>query len=255
MSSVTPTAGGPPTRAAGAVVGGHRAARRGAGPPPARRNAAATLRSGHAAVRPIGARGARRPAAGRGPGRADDQRGVALPGSRRAPGRAGATAGRRRGHPAAAAAPVRRGGPPAGRRPSVPGAGGAGPAPARLEPGEQPAHRRAGQHDGVLHPPRGRAAGPPGLAAPGPAGRPVGGAVEAGRRAGPVALRRFPADLLVQAPGFGELTVGRGGERLRLVGAPGELALFLSGRQRVSRVQIDGPATPADRLRRASLGF
>ncbi|MBM0228115.1 MULTISPECIES: TIGR03085 family metal-binding protein [Micromonospora] len=70
-----------------------------------------------------------------------------------------------------------------------------------------------------------------------------------------LALRRFPADLFVQAPGFGEFTVGRGGERLRLVGAPGELALFLSGRQRVSRVQIDGPAAPADRLRRASLGF
>ncbi|WP_319458657.1 TIGR03085 family metal-binding protein [Micromonospora sp. RTP1Z1] len=70
-----------------------------------------------------------------------------------------------------------------------------------------------------------------------------------------VALRRFPADLLVQAPGFGDRTVGRGGERLRLVGAPGELALFLSGRQRVSRVQIDGPAAPAGRLRAANLGF
>ncbi|WP_091350032.1 TIGR03085 family metal-binding protein [Micromonospora rhizosphaerae] len=70
-----------------------------------------------------------------------------------------------------------------------------------------------------------------------------------------LALRRFPADLLVQAPGFGERTAGRGGARLRLVGAPGELALFLSGRQRVARVQIDGPATPAERLRTASLGF
>ncbi|MFR9777647.1 TIGR03085 family metal-binding protein [Micromonospora sp. MS34] len=70
-----------------------------------------------------------------------------------------------------------------------------------------------------------------------------------------MALRRFPAALLVQAPGFGELTVGRTGERLRLVGAPGELALFLSGRQRVSRVQVDGPAAPAERLRAADLGF
>ena len=70
-----------------------------------------------------------------------------------------------------------------------------------------------------------------------------------------VALRRFPADLLVQAPGFGEVTVGRGGDRLRLVGAPGELALFLSGRQRVARVQVDGPAAPAGRLRAASLGL
>ncbi|MCW3817310.1 TIGR03085 family metal-binding protein [Micromonospora sp. DR5-3] len=70
-----------------------------------------------------------------------------------------------------------------------------------------------------------------------------------------LALRRFPADLLVQAPGFGERTVGRGGDRLRVVGAPGELALFLSGRQRVARVQVDGPAASAERLRAASLGF
>ncbi|MFG2055864.1 TIGR03085 family metal-binding protein [Micromonospora sp. NPDC048930] len=70
-----------------------------------------------------------------------------------------------------------------------------------------------------------------------------------------LALRRFPADLLVQGPGFGELTVGRRGERLRLVGAPGELILFLSGRQRVARVQVDGPAAPAERLRAADLGF
>ncbi|MDH6462450.1 uncharacterized protein (TIGR03085 family) [Micromonospora sp. A200] len=68
-------------------------------------------------------------------------------------------------------------------------------------------------------------------------------------------LRRFPADLLVQAPGHGELSVGRGGERLRLVGSPGELALFLSGRQRVARVQVDGSARLADRLRHASLGL
>ncbi|MER6595036.1 TIGR03085 family protein, partial [Micromonospora purpureochromogenes] len=68
-------------------------------------------------------------------------------------------------------------------------------------------------------------------------------------------LRRFPADLLVQAPGHGELSVGRGGERLRLVGSPGELALFLSGRQRVARVQVDGSAGLADRLRHASLGL
>jgi uncharacterized protein (TIGR03085 family) len=66
-------------------------------------------------------------------------------------------------------------------------------------------------------------------------------------------LRRFPASLLVQAPGFGEVTTGAGGERLRLVGAPGELAYFLSGRQRATRVQIDGPSALADRLRTTPL--
>ncbi|SCF41796.1 TIGR03085 family metal-binding protein [Micromonospora mirobrigensis] len=68
-------------------------------------------------------------------------------------------------------------------------------------------------------------------------------------------LRRFPADLLVQAPGFGETRLGRGGDRVRLVGAPGELVLFLSGRQRVARVQVDGPPAAAERLRAADLGL
>ena len=48
---------------------------------------------------------------------------------------------------------------------------------------------------------------------------------------------------------------GAGGERVRIVGAPGELLLFLSGRQRVARVQVDGPSVLADRLRTAKLGF
>ncbi|MGC4805828.1 TIGR03085 family metal-binding protein [Micromonospora sp. DT233] len=72
---------------------------------------------------------------------------------------------------------------------------------------------------------------------------------------GRLALRRFPADLLVQAPGYGELSAGRGGERIRVVAAPGELVLFLTGRQRVARVQVDGPAAVAQRLRAARLGI
>ncbi|WP_433386603.1 TIGR03085 family metal-binding protein [Micromonospora sp. KLBMP9576] len=70
-----------------------------------------------------------------------------------------------------------------------------------------------------------------------------------------LALRRFPAAVLIQAPGHGEVSAGRGGDPVRVVGAPGELILFLSGRQRVSRVQIDGPAALADRLRSAHLGM
>ncbi|GIJ31818.1 TIGR03085 family metal-binding protein [Micromonospora sediminimaris] len=72
---------------------------------------------------------------------------------------------------------------------------------------------------------------------------------------GRMALRRFPAQVLVQAPGHGEVATGRGGEPLRLVGTPGELALFLSGRQRAARVQLDGAPALADRFRTASLGF
>ncbi|SCF19521.1 TIGR03085 family protein [Micromonospora echinospora] len=78
------------------------------------------------------------------------------------------------------------------------------------------------------------------------------------KRAAPLArlaLRRFPASLLVQAPGHGEVRCGRGGEAVRLVGAPGELTLFLSGRQRAARVQLDGATATVERLRTAKLGL
>ena len=67
-------------------------------------------------------------------------------------------------------------------------------------------------------------------------------------------LRRFPGSVLVQAPGHGELRAGAGGPAVRLVGTPAELTLFLSGRQPVARVQVDGPAELAARLRAAKLG-
>jgi uncharacterized protein (TIGR03085 family) len=66
-------------------------------------------------------------------------------------------------------------------------------------------------------------------------------------------LRRFPGTVLVQAPGFGEVSTGNGGDTVRLVGAPGELVYFLAGRQRATRVQVVGPAPLADRLRTAAL--
>lgn len=72
---------------------------------------------------------------------------------------------------------------------------------------------------------------------------------------GRLALRRFRATVLLQAPGVGEATAGAGGDRVRLVGEPAELLLFLSGRQRVARVQVEGPAPLADRLRAARLGL
>ncbi|MEJ3747763.1 TIGR03085 family metal-binding protein [Actinomycetes bacterium KLBMP 9797] len=68
------------------------------------------------------------------------------------------------------------------------------------------------------------------------------------RRVARLALRRVRAAVLIQAPGYGETTVGAGGERVRLVGAPGELVLFLSGRQRAARVQVDAPAPLRTRL-------
>ena len=40
-----------------------------------------------------------------------------------------------------------------------------------------------------------------------------------------------------------------------MIGAPGELVYFLAGRQRAARVQVDGPAPLADRLRTAKLSI
>lgn len=75
-----------------------------------------------------------------------------------------------------------------------------------------------------------------------------------------LALRRFPAEVSIRAPGHGEHAAGAGagagasGEALRLTGDPGEIVLFLSGRQRVARVAVTGPAPLAQRLREAKLG-
>jgi uncharacterized protein (TIGR03085 family) len=69
-----------------------------------------------------------------------------------------------------------------------------------------------------------------------------------------LALRRVRAAVRIQAPGYGETTAGTGGQRVRLVGAPGELAIFLSGRQRAARVQVDAPPELAAFLRTAKLG-
>lgn len=68
-------------------------------------------------------------------------------------------------------------------------------------------------------------------------------------------LRRFPATVEVEAPGYGSFRTGRGDDRLTLRGDPGELALFLTGRQRAARVEIEGPPPLADRLRTARLGL
>ncbi|MFC3385592.1 TIGR03085 family metal-binding protein [Couchioplanes azureus] len=53
-------------------------------------------------------------------------------------------------------------------------------------------------------------------------------------------LRRLRRPVRVQAPGFGEFQVGDGTPVTVLTGAPGELALFLAGRQQVARVEVTG---------------
>jgi uncharacterized protein (TIGR03085 family) len=68
-------------------------------------------------------------------------------------------------------------------------------------------------------------------------------------------LRKLHAPVAVKAPGLGTVQVGTGTPQATLVGEPGELALFLSGRQRVARVQIEGEPGLVARLKGAKLGL
>jgi len=67
-------------------------------------------------------------------------------------------------------------------------------------------------------------------------------------------LRRTPATVTVTSPGHGTVTAGRGGPPVDLVGPPGELLLFLSGRQAHARVDLAGPEEITERMRGARYG-
>jgi uncharacterized protein (TIGR03085 family) len=66
-------------------------------------------------------------------------------------------------------------------------------------------------------------------------------------------LRKLHIAVLLTAPGHGSLLLGGDPPQATVSGEPGELALFVSGRQRVARVDLDGDA--AERLRTARLGM
>ena len=67
-------------------------------------------------------------------------------------------------------------------------------------------------------------------------------------------LRRFPATVVLTAPGYGEVRAGTGGASVRVVGDPGEVAIFVNGRQGAARVDVEGPPELARRLTEARLG-
>ena len=71
---------------------------------------------------------------------------------------------------------------------------------------------------------------------------------------GKMALRRVRMPVRVrEANGYGEFTVGGESAQLMVVAPAGELALFLSGRQRAARAEVEGPVEQAERLRTANL--
>lgn len=72
-----------------------------------------------------------------------------------------------------------------------------------------------------------------------------------------LALRRTPAIVTVTAAGFGSVTAGRGGlggPAVDLVGSPGELLMFLLGRQEHAMVELVGPDDITGRMRTARFG-
>jgi uncharacterized protein (TIGR03085 family) len=68
-------------------------------------------------------------------------------------------------------------------------------------------------------------------------------------------LRKFPAALVVEWPEHGRVTAGAGGPEVRIRGNPGELVMFLTGRQAVADVTLTGPDASVERLKLARLGF
>jgi uncharacterized protein (TIGR03085 family) len=73
---------------------------------------------------------------------------------------------------------------------------------------------------------------------------------------GKLRLRRVPGKVTINMPGYGQPIVGgAGGPEVTMTGDPGELTLFFSGRQRVARVDLDGPADVTESLRTAKYGI
>jgi uncharacterized protein (TIGR03085 family) len=68
-------------------------------------------------------------------------------------------------------------------------------------------------------------------------------------------LRRFDATVRVEAPGHGAFTVGDGAPGVTLSGDPGELVLFLGGRQGAARVDVSGSDDLVGKLNGARFGL
>jgi uncharacterized protein (TIGR03085 family) len=71
---------------------------------------------------------------------------------------------------------------------------------------------------------------------------------------GKMALRRVRMPVRIrEANGYGQFTAGGESAQVTVVAPAGELALFLSGRQRAARAEVEGPVEQVERLRTANL--
>ncbi len=67
--------------------------------------------------------------------------------------------------------------------------------------------------------------------------------------------RRLPVGVTLVAPGFGQVEVRRGDPHVTVSGPPGEIILYLTGRQRAAQVEVSGPPDAVARLAAAPLGL
>jgi uncharacterized protein (TIGR03085 family) len=67
-----------------------------------------------------------------------------------------------------------------------------------------------------------------------------------------LARRAVRVGLVLDAPGFGRVTVRPGHPGVTVTGPPSEILLFLSGRQSAARIAFDGPADAVDQVRGAN---
>jgi hypothetical protein len=65
--------------------------------------------------------------------------------------------------------------------------------------------------------------------------------------------KKVSATIVIKSPGRADKQSGSG-SHLTLAGDPGELTMFVAGRQAAARVEISGDAVLADQLRAAKLG-
>lgn len=70
-----------------------------------------------------------------------------------------------------------------------------------------------------------------------------------------LARRRLPSRVVLDAPGFGRVETGSREPLVTVTGPPGELLLFMFGRQDVARVEVSGPPDAVERVRAARLGI
>jgi uncharacterized protein (TIGR03085 family) len=75
------------------------------------------------------------------------------------------------------------------------------------------------------------------------------------RRMGRFSMRRAPVGVVLATPDGASVTAKEATPSVTITGAPGEIALFTSGRQDHAQVTLDGPADAVEQIRTASFGI